>query len=164
MISSGDMICVGSAEGYDFSITDSKTIGRIVERVKNVAESMQLSLEERDQSNGTKYRVLFDQTTHDHGFEALEQSVKADINGYSTTLFKIVGAIDRARKRHSWLEELGQQNKSDCTSLAQADQAPESSHSEPHQSGAAASAGRPRTDVRRQSVTAIVEDIMSDDT
>ena len=107
----GNLTCVGSEEGALFPPTIKSRVGRCVERIKVFAQDTNTIIDDHQQ---TDYSILFDERSSDEDFEAVEASTKADINGYCSGLFELIGAVDRAQKRHSWLEALGQQSKSEC--------------------------------------------------
>ena len=103
------MVSAGLDQGYQLSTLVSILLGRTQERIKTVARNLDLNIGGYDQS-GVEYHLLFEVDTDEDDFRRIETSVKADVNGYCSSLYGMIGAIDRARKRQLWLEQLGLQN------------------------------------------------------
>lgn len=87
-------------------------MGRITERIKSAGIAMNFSIEDVDESEDTPfYRPLFIVRPVEKSSDGLEMWVKEEVNSHCAVLFELVGAIDRARKRHIWLLDLGKRSK-----------------------------------------------------
>ncbi|MCJ1262444.1 hypothetical protein MMC22_002314 [Lobaria immixta] len=87
-------------------------IGRTIERIKSAEKEMSFSIEDVDESEvKAYYRPLFIERPGENGPDGLEMRVKQEVNRHCTVVFDLIGAIDRARKRHVWLLDLGKRSR-----------------------------------------------------
>ena len=96
-------------------------MGRLVEQVKFVAPQMHFSIDDIVASdNHRDYSPILDDclTFGDDVSRSLELSIRNEINGYCSVLYDLIGAIDRAYKRHLWLVHVGQRSKDGADNLA----------------------------------------------
>lgn len=87
-------------------------MGRTMERIKSAEKKMNFSIEDIDESEDTAYyQPLFIERPREKGPDGLEMRVKEEVNSHCAVLFELIGAIDRARKRHVWLLDLGKRSR-----------------------------------------------------
>ena len=87
-------------------------LGRSIERIKSTAAVMKFSIEDTVGIEEQRdYARLFYESEFEED-EKLEKLVKDDINGHCADLYRLIGAIDVAGTRHSWLVRRGQQTRS----------------------------------------------------
>ena len=79
-------------------------IGHTIERIKLGSPRMDFHIEDVD---GSEYANDCRNVFGDKPNEDAVLSIKEEANRHCSVLFELIGAVDRARKRHVWLLKLG---------------------------------------------------------